>query len=201
MRSAWIAAAGLTVLLAALPTTPSQAISAPEPPSGTGALGVPGPPPFRGQGFAIGDSVMMGARRCLEPKAWTVDAVGSRQADAVADNLWARRGHLPRVIVVHTGTNAGVDQRQFDRIMRVVGNRITVVWVTVQLPETPRYTREDSTNRVIRSSVPRHLNARLADWNAVSFPHRHQWMWGDGIHLTPAGCTAYARLVDRVARA
>jgi hypothetical protein len=201
VRSALVAAAAAVVLLAVLPASPSSAATAPEPPGGSPALPVPGPPPFRGQGFAIGDSVMMGARRCLEPKAWTVDAVGSRQADAVGDILWAKRGRLPRVIVVHTGTNAGVEQRQFDRIMRIVGHRVVVVWVTVQLPETPRYTREDSTNRVIRSSVPRYLNARLADWNAVSFPHRHQWMWGDGIHLTPAGCLAYARLVDRVARA
>jgi hypothetical protein len=201
VRSTALAAAGATVALAALLAAPSAAVTAPQPPGGARAMPVPGPAPFRGQGLAVGDSVMMGARRCLEPREWTVDAVGSRQADAVADLLRSRRASLPRVVVVHTGTNAGVDQRQFDRIMRIVGPRIVVVWVTVQLPETPRYTREDSTNHVIRASVRRHLNARLADWNAASFPRRHQWMWGDGIHLTPAGCLAYARLVDRVARA
>ena len=70
-----------------------------------------------------------------------------------------------------------------------------------QLPESLRYTYEDSSNRVIRAGVKRWPNARLADWNAVSYPQRRVWMWGDGIHLTPTGCRAFARLVVGVARA
>jgi hypothetical protein len=191
-----VAAAALLVL-----ATPAPAMVVSDPPPVVAPSPVPSAPPFRGQGFAIGDSVMLGAKRCLEQLRWTVDTLGSRQVDAGAAALRAQRSTLPRVVVVHLGTNGGIVREQFDRIMRILGRQRTVVWATIQLPETTRYSYEDSSNRVIRAGARRWSNARLADWNALSYPKRSAWMWSDGIHLTPTGCTAFARIVDRVARA
>lgn len=192
-----LAAAGLVVAGA----LPAGAAVATDPAPAPSPVLAPAAPPFRGQGYALGDSVMLGAVACLEPLRWTVDARGSRQAAAAIDVLRAKRSSLPRVVVLHMGTNGGVTREHVDTAMRVLGRWRTVVWVTVALPETGRYSYEDSSNRVLRAAPSRWPNARVADWNKASAPYQRQWMWGDGIHLTPAGCRAYARLVDRVARA
>lgn len=192
-----VAALAMTLL----PATAQAAVSTPPPDGSFAPSTEPALPAFTGTGFALGDSVMLGAKPCLQPLRWVVDTKGSRQADAGAEVLLAKRSRLPRVVVVHLGTNGGIVREQFDRIMAILGPRRTVVWVTIQLPETSRYTKEDSSNRVIRLGVKRYRNARLADWNALSYPHRRTWMWGDGIHLTPTGCRNFARIVDSVARA
>lgn len=199
MRTFWrvVAAAAVVVLAAG----PAQAQVATDPAPAPSPVQAPPPPPFRGQGYALGDSVMLGAVPCLEPRRWTVDARGSRQAPAAIDVLRQKRSVLPRVVVLHVGTNGGITREHVDTAMRVLGRDRIVVWVTIALPETSRYSFEDASNRVLRAAPKRWTNARVADWNKASAPYQRQWMWGDGIHLTPAGCRAYARLVDRVARA
>jgi hypothetical protein len=37
-------------------------------------------------------------------------------------------------------------------------------------------------------------NVRVADWAAVSAPHR-EWFYADGIHTKAAGSDAYAALI------
>ncbi|MBI1376147.1 MAG: hypothetical protein GC157_01475 [Frankiales bacterium] len=160
------------------------------------------PLPWTGPVFAVGDSVMLGALRCLPAYRIEADARGNRQAWQGAALLAARRSHLPHVVVVHLGTNGGIDRTWIDTIMRTLGHGRRVVWVTLQLRnDYARYSYEDSSNAAIRAVVRRYPNARMADWNAVSEPHRSQWLWADGIHLRPEGCRAYARLVAHVARA
>lgn len=149
--------------------------------------------------FAIGDSVMLGAKSCLENRGFTVDATGSRQAWAVASELRSS-SILPRQIVVHTGTNGGATRKDIRRIVQAVGPLHQIVFLTVQLPNnTTRYTFEDRTNRAIRAVAARYPNVHVADWNEASGRHPG-WTWGDGIHLTPKGCAGFTRVVTRALR-
>jgi len=156
---------------------------------------------YTGRIFAIGDSVMLGARRCLPPLGITADPLGNRQAYQGAAVLLGMRARLPHVVIVHLGTNAGIDDAGIDTIMKIIGPNRTVVWVTLQLRnDYTRYRYEDSSNLAIRQLLLRFPNARVADWNAYTEVHRGL-VGGDGIHLTRPGCAAYAHLIDSVARA
>lgn len=158
------------------------------------------PSPYQGRVFAIGDSVMLGAKSCLEERGIMVDALGSRQVAAATETLRSRP-HLPRRVVVHTGTNGGVYPEDLDRMMRVLKDRAVVVFVTIQLPDIySRYTYEKRTNRAIRDLPSRYPNVRVVDWNAAAQAHLRTWFWSDQIHLPPAGCRAFARMVDREVR-
>lgn len=159
------------------------------------------PSRYTGRVFAIGDSVMLGARKCLPQHGVTADPKGNRQPYQGAAILSAMRTRLPHVVIVHLGTNAGIDDGEIDTIMRIIGPSRTVVWVTLQLRnDYTRYLYEDSSNLAIRDVLLRYPNVRVADWNLYTETHRGL-VGGDGIHLTNDGCTAYANLLDSVARA
>lgn len=151
------------------------------------------------QVLAIGDSVMLGARSCLQDRGYRVDAKGSRQPWAVAAEL-RRAGNLPRQVVVHTGTNGGASRKDIRRIVQAIGPLHQIVFLTVQLPnDTTRYTFEDRTNKAIRAVAAKYPYVHVADWNDASDRHPG-WTWGDGIHLTPKGCKGFTRVVTKALR-
>lgn len=156
-------------------------------------------PDFNGAVYAIGDSVMLGARPCMQQRGYVVDAKGSRQVYAGAETL-AALPTLPRWVVTHFGTNGGLDDRGLDALMAVLGPRRHVIMMTVQLPDgTDRYTFENRTNEAIRRMPTRYPNVKVVDWNKASTAHP-EWTWGDGIHLTPAGCKAFTALLEPAVR-
>jgi len=149
--------------------------------------------------LAIGDSVMLGAERCMEAHGYVVDALGSRRVQAVTDVL-RDKGSLPADVIVHAGTNGGAKLAELRSVMEAIGPYHQVIWVTVQLPDnTGRYTFEDTTNHFIRSMPSLYPNAHVADWNALSDTHP-EWTGGDGIHLTVAGCSGFAEMIDAAVR-
>jgi len=149
--------------------------------------------------YAIGDSVMLGAKSCLEKLGYTVDAQGSRRASAVAMELGLRHTKLPRRVVVHTGTNGGATVADFERIVRAIGPGHEIVLVTVQLPDHSKYSYEDRTNQAIATVAKRFPFVHVADWNSVS-DERSGLTYGDGIHLPPAGCRAFSSVVASALR-
>lgn len=142
--------------------------------------------------YALGDSVMLGARPQLERQGITVNAVESRQfIQGISILNWMRAsGTLPGEVVVDLGTNGPMSGASFDAMMRVLRSVPRVIFVTVK---EPRWWEAD-VNDVLRAGVARWPTARLADWHAVAVWHPN-WFWSDGIHLTPAGAIAYARLI------
>jgi hypothetical protein len=149
--------------------------------------------------YAIGDSVMLGAKSCLETRGYTVDAQGSRRASAVAIELGLRRTKLPRRVVIHTGTNGGATVADLERIVRVIGPGHEIVFVTVQLPDHSKYSFEGRTNDAIETVVKRSPSLHVADWHAWSDEHPGL-TYGDGIHLPPAGCRAFSYVVASALR-
>lgn len=156
---------------------------------------------YGGRIFAIGDSVMIGARPCLEARDYIVDAVGSRQISAGIDTLRARRSSLPSRVVVHLGTNGGAYPADLDRVVKAIGRKRLIIFVTIQLPNNySRYTFEERTNSAIRELSQRYNNVRVFDWNSISDSRPHLF-WADGFHVNPTGCASYAKRLDNIARA
>jgi hypothetical protein len=154
------------------------------------------PPP---QVFAIGDSVMLGARGALQATipGVAVDAKVSRQwRDAIDVLVFYRdQGLLANVIVVHLGTNGSFSAAAFDDMMRVVGPR-EVFFLTARVPRL----WEADVNTKLHEGVARWPNARILEWRDFAGSH-DDWFAGDGFHVTRTGAQAYANFVrDSIAR-
>jgi len=148
-------------------------------------------PPGR---YAIGDSVMLGARTQLIARGFRVNAEVSRQfrdAPHLVHHL-AIGGHLPVDVVVHLGTNGPIDGADCDALIRAAGTDRHVFLVTVKMPRWWR----DQVNWRLHACARRHANASIIDWYGYSHDHT-TWFYADGFHLTPAGREAYAAFLDR----
>ncbi len=144
--------------------------------------------------YAIGDSVMLGARDALIARGFRVNAEVSRQFDDSVRLVrqLAAGGHLPVNVIVHLGTNGSIDRADCDRLVRVAGPGRLVYLVTVKVPRPYR----DPNNVRLGNCANRHENAFLIDWYALSRYHR-AWFYSDGYHLRPIGRHEYAALLAR----
>lgn len=158
------------------------------------SLAKPADPVLTGPILAVGDSVLMGAKRCLKGTDVKVEAVENRtmaQGARLVEEQ-ARAGTLPPRVVIALGTNAPFGEKVLDRIMRAAGPQRAVYWATVELPPTEQYAYEEAVNKRLRAMPGRWPNAHVIDWNASVLP---EGLYPDGIHLNPDGCQAYATLV------
>lgn len=158
---------------------------------------VPGAGPsgaIPGGRYAIGDSVMVGAREELRAKGFKVNAVRSRQfSDGVAVVRSLRRqGLLPRKVVVHLGNNGYVYPGACGDLVRAAGSRRRVFLVTVKVPRSWR----KANNRRLRTCAQNHRSAYLIDWYRYSNDHPG-WFFDDGFHLNARGRARYAGLIAR----
>jgi peptidoglycan/LPS O-acetylase OafA/YrhL len=142
---------------------------------------------------AIGDSVMLGAAYTLAGSipGIDLDAAVGRQASAAVSLLQERAasGTLGQVLVVHIGNNGTLTSGQIDQIMQIAGPSRRVIFLTLHVPRS----WQDSNNAVL-AGVTRYANATLIDWYSVGEQHP-EFLYTDGIHLTPAGANYYASLV------
>lgn len=161
----------------------------------------PAPVLYAGEIFAIGDSVLAGAAPCLSERGMDVNAKQSRRVSDAVAILESKADRLPARVIVHLGTNGGATTSELDAIMAVLGTDRVVLWSTIQLPDDPsRYTYEDATNEAIAALADRHDNVRIFDWQAATRLHP-EWLYAEGIHMTPEGCAGYANLVEPQLRA
>jgi peptidoglycan/LPS O-acetylase OafA/YrhL len=144
--------------------------------------------------LAIGDSVMLGARKFLvSPEAQIeVDAAVGRTPPLTLALLQKRAQTLREldVVIIHLGNNGPFQAEQFDRMMEMLSEVPRVVFVT---PKVPRRLGVYN-NRTIREGVERHPRVALLDWFEASKDHG-EWFKGDGLHLRERGATAYAQLL------
>ena len=115
--------------------------------------------------------------------------------------LDAKSDRLPPRMIVHLGANGGATSEELNSIMAILGPDRIVLWSTIQLPDDPtRYTYERATNEAIAALADRYPNVRIFDWEAMSRLHP-DWIYAEGIHMTPEGCRGYANLVEPQIRA
>ena len=143
--------------------------------------------------YAIGDSVMLGAKEDLRSHGIRVNAVVSRQfRDAVplVEQLKAA-GRLRRKVVIHLGNNGIlIAAADCDRISEVAGPNRTVYLVNLKIPRSYRRTQ----NERLAACAQRRVNTVLIDWFGYSHDHP-SWFAADGYHLTPIGQSKYATFI------
>jgi hypothetical protein len=143
--------------------------------------------------YALGDSVMLGARGDLKAAGFGVDATESRQAYTGPALLRKRGSRLPANVVVHLGTNGTYPLSVCRSLVKAAGPDRRVFLVTVHVPRS----WEKGNNEVIHqcdAAFPAD-RVHVIDWNAAVSGHRN-WLYADHIHLRPAGAAAFARLLD-----
>lgn len=176
------------------PTPPPAPTPTPLPPGCT-AAGNPARPVS-----AIGDSVMEGAIPQLGAAVpgIDVDAATSRAMPAVLELVQQRTaaGTLAPVVVLHMGDNGPIVPEQLDQVMSLVHCQRRVVLINDKEPRA----WEAGNDELLAAAAQRYPNAVLMDWRAAASPHP-EWFAEDGIHLQPAGATAFAQLVAQAVAA
>jgi hypothetical protein len=148
-----------------------------------------------GRVTAVGDSVMLGAKRALDrligPRL-QIDADVSRH---FGDGLDVVRGlhdsgQLGDEVIVHLGTNGTIPEDQFNEMMQLLSGvkRVIVVNLKVDRPW------EGPDNDELAADVSKYPNAVLFDWNAAASQHP-EFFVEDGVHLTDAGQAYYALMI------
>jgi hypothetical protein len=143
--------------------------------------------------YAVGDSVMLGARPALKDAGFRVDAVESRQSYSGPALLRKKGADLPENVVVHLGTNGSFPLSTCRSIVRAAGPDRRVFLVNVFVPRS----WQDSNNAMIRQCNEAFAADRVhvIDWKAAASANR-DWFYSDRIHLKPAGAAGFARLID-----
>ncbi len=173
-----------------VPTTPAPAPLAPPAPAPLAPPTPPPPPPVS----AFGDSVMLGAGSALATDVPGIDVdavVGAQERPLLADiRSRAAAGRLGSQVVVHTGDNGIIDPADLTATLRALAGARRVVLLTVRVARD----WQDPNNATIRSVAAQFPNAVVVDWDAAAGSHP-DWLWNDGLHLRPAGSSAYAALI------
>ena len=143
--------------------------------------------------YAVGDSVMLGARSNLKDAGFGVDATESRQAYTGPALLRKKGDRLPTNVVVHLGTNGTYPLSTCKALVKAAGPNRRVFLVTVHVPRS----WERSNNRTIRACADAFEPGRVhvVDWDALARKHP-SWLYSDRIHLKPAGAAGFSRLID-----
>lgn len=156
---------------------------------------------YAGEISLIGDSVATGAAPCLRRRGIATQAAEGRQFGSAGRIIQrqADRGTLPERVVVALGANGPIAEDQLADVMGAAGENRRVYFVTIQLPDAPVYAYESAANSLLGEAPSTWPAARVIDWNAVSGQHPRA-LYPDGIHVTPAGCRIYARMVSDAVR-
>jgi hypothetical protein len=145
--------------------------------------------------YAIGESVMLGAKSQLEAKGFKVNAEESRQGKELVSVLAGLRasGQLGRTVVIHIGTNGEVSDETFAGIMASLPpDEVTTVWfLTVRAPNLSWI---DGNNSRIIALPCKYPNVWVGYW--ADFVPNVAGMSNDGIHLkTNEAKQTYADLI------
>jgi hypothetical protein len=134
---------------------------------------------------------MLGAIDPLARRGFEVDVRGCRQMSEGLGVLRARKPRLPRFVVIGLGTNWTVTLDQIRQALRIVGRERVLGLVTPREVGGVR----SSDQAAMRQAGRRWPNrVRVIDWVARSAGHS-DWFYSDGLHLTPKGARAMARLI------
>jgi hypothetical protein len=151
-------------------------------------------PPTTGV-FALGDSVMLGAKSALIQTIPNihVDAAVSRQFWQATGVMQFYRDHglLPSIVIVGLGTNGQVTDGLFDQMMQAIGPNHYVYFLTARVPRP----WEGSTNDALHRGKQRWgAKVTILEWHDYAGCH-DDWFVNDGFHLRTPGQHAYAQFI------
>jgi hypothetical protein len=137
---------------------------------------------------------MLSATEDLGPLGYGLDAEVGRQFATGVEVVrrMANHGKLPRVVVVHLGTNGPIPVEGCGDLLAAIGNR-QLFLVTVKVPRPWELPNNDALNTCANGSDRVHI----VRWYPRAV-HHPEWLADDGYHLNAEGQTAFAALVDQV---
>jgi peptidoglycan/LPS O-acetylase OafA/YrhL len=144
--------------------------------------------------IAIGDSVMVGAKRALVAhlgSRFSMNAKVGRQAPEfveIAQRIKAH-GHRPDALIVHMGDNGPLYSDEMQALEEATSNVGELFLVNDNAPVS----WQDESNHALAEAAEDWPHTTLIDWHAVA--DSHDGLTWDSIHLTPAGAGVYARLI------
>ncbi len=164
--------------------------------------------------LALGDSVMLGAKRRLEAAGIRVDAREGRRfgkAEGLIDKYRAA-GQLGEVVVLALGGNDNLSAKLIDIILGKLSDVDHVFVVTPQVNGLPKEARN---HRLLLAARSRFPNVTIVDWQQLAQSKlKYTWhskrvasrskayFYADRIHLAPAGQRYFTSLiVDAITKA
>ena len=142
---------------------------------------------------AVGDSVILGASPALE-KFFDLDthaivALSTEKTIEMALTLH-REGKLADIVIIHTGNNGTISDKQLKGLLDVLIDRKLVVLLNNCEPRDWVAGNNETFARI----APTYPNTLLVNWVAGAQGHP-EYFYKDGIHLTKEGAQGYANLV------
>lgn len=137
---------------------------------------------------------MLGAKSALLHRGFDiVDADESRQAYKGPSLLRKHGSALPGNVVLHLGTNGTYPLDTCKEMVRLAGTGRNVYLVTIHAKRSWVKTNNAMLRKCAAAFPAGHVTVVDWDWAAARHP---KWLYSDGIHLTPEGAAAFARILD-----
>ena len=133
--------------------------------------------------FAVGESVMLGAKPVLDARGITTAAEVSKGPDWELGQIQLAKTkyRITHGIVIQLGTNGTVTQAQYDAVLAEVADVPRVVMMTVKAPKP----WIDGNNEIIRSLPATHPNVVVLDWQTrAAEVSDHLSNVDGGVHLS-----------------
>jgi peptidoglycan/LPS O-acetylase OafA/YrhL len=145
---------------------------------------------------ALGDSVMVGAKKKLAARLgprFSMNAKVGRQADEFVDlaRQLKRRGGRVDALIIQMGNNGPLYGDEMEALRKATSNVGELFLIDDHAPVS----WQDEANHALAEADATWPHTTLIDWAPVAAAHENL-LW-DGIHLTPGGAGAYARLITR----
>jgi peptidoglycan/LPS O-acetylase OafA/YrhL len=146
----------------------------------------------------LGDSVMIGAEDDLEKRlgpGFSMDAKVGRQADefiAIIEKI-KQGGHHPQAMVIQWGNNGPLYSEDMEALRKATTNVGELFLISDHAPVS----WQDESNEAIAEASKLWHDTTEIPWAKAAEKGGESLFW-DGIHLTPKGAGAYARLVSQV---
>jgi len=175
-----------------LPTTVSQPLVVAPIPTAAPGQTVPPPPPSTAPPttvlqdkpyFAVGESVMLGAKPVLDARGITTVAEVSKGPDWELQQLQLAKTkyRFTQGVVIQLGTNGSVTREQYEAVLDQLSDVQRVVMLTVKAPKP----WIEANNEIIRSLPDTHPNVVVLDWEARAAEISGHLSGSDGgVHLS-----------------
>jgi hypothetical protein len=145
--------------------------------------------------WLTGDSVILGIRTALSEVAPVslINARIGRQAPELLDVMKRDKsvtGGSP--VIFNLGNNGLLQEEVVIEIFELVKSQSSIIVVNTAVPRPWR----ESNNSLIAKIASRYSNVKQIDWNSISNGHP-EYFAPDGVHLVPAGVTAYVNEIEK----
>ena len=147
--------------------------------------------------WVTGDSVILGIRSQLGEKLpiALINARIGRQAGELADVMRSDAAQVPNApVIFNLGNNNLVTREQAVAIFEIVKKQPEIIVINSAVPRPWR----EPNNALIEEVAAQYPQVQIVDWNSLS-ADRPDYFAPDGVHLVPAGVSAYVdAIIERL---